>query len=636
MKKIFLFSLLLLIIPIASAVVGDTFWIDALGNEIQGNRITINNGEEPGFHTYMFSNIPYDIYVYMIDVSNLNNPSNVHTFIFAEDYDERTFIHDYIIESDYYQPGKDYEVQITGDSGFEDALYREILYLEVRPEQENHEPTIELISPGDEQADVEINPALTWRGSDQDNDQLTYDVYLNNDLKADNINDMRYELENLNYDTVYSWHVFASDGFSEARSETWAFRTIQRGSENNPPNIPSRPYPENNAENMPTELTLRWTGGDPDNDAVTYDVYLNNILKCDDARQTSCYIEDLDYDTQYAWKISASDGQSTTDGPVWRFRTRNAGGSTHPPTIEIINPRENSITRRDYNIQWASNDIDGNVVNTRIYYKRLQNIPLIGKIIDIFNEYTLLAEFEGNIQNYQWNTNNAIDGFYSIKIVVTDDDNLSGEDSVEMFKIVNSPPRINHAPAIISEPVTRAVVNAEYLYDVNAVDADDNDISYNLIRLPDGMIIDQNTGIIKWTPLDIGQFIVTVEARDWVESFDLQTFLITVSLNGGVPEVEIKKIHKFSVSNVILDYDGNFINVYAKIDNNGNQDERIQLKAINMNTGEMTYDSFLIENGDGYWRILRLSRPNINGVYTIGIYGSSKNYKDMLYRDIVI
>ena len=728
MKKIILSLIILLIAPFVSAVVGNSFWIDLNGNEIQGDTLTINNGEEPDFHIYMFSNTPYDIYVYIIDSASRNN---VHTYLLTEDYSDRTFVHDYKIGSNFYQPGRNYEIYIIGDPGYRNALYSKILYLNVRQEindapqvnvispnggevlsgisqirwtaddpeddeltididyssnngqswsilfnsianddseqfdtrdlangnqylirvtaddgtnrasdtsnnvfsiRNNHDPTIRLISPSNNANNIPLNIELIWEGFDLDDDALTYDVYLNNQLIANDIENQEHQLNNLNYNTIYSWRIIANDGALEVRSAIWSFRTVPRD-DNNPPSIPSNPYPENNAENIPTELTLRWTGGDPDNDIVAYDVYLNGRIVCNDAIQSFCYIEDLNYNTRYSWKVIASDGQLTAESPLWRFKTQEIRG-LYPPIIEITSPREDEVIRGYYNIQWDASDADGNIVSTKIYYKRLSNIPLIKGIInELFGNYRLLVQLQGNPENYNWNTKDARNGAYSIKIIVTDDDNLNGEYIIEQFQIRNFIPRENNAPRITSEPMIKAVLNNAYFYDVNAVDVDNDQITYILERAPEGMTINPITGIIRWIPRNTGQFMITVKAEDEHGSYDTQTFLITVS---DEEKVEIRDIHKISVSNVIVDYDNEYINVYVKTDNKGNQNERMQLRAVNMNTGEASYDSFLLENGDGYWRIINLPRPKFNGIYTIAVFGSSNDLKNVLYREIVI
>jgi uncharacterized repeat protein (TIGR01451 family) len=64
---------------------------------------------------------------------------------------------------------------------------------------------------------------------------------------------------------------------------------------NNPPNTPSNPSPADNVTGVSVSTDLNWTGGDPDGDSVTYDVYFeandstpDHQLPCNDVVSRSC------------------------------------------------------------------------------------------------------------------------------------------------------------------------------------------------------------------------------------------------------------------------------------------------------------------------------------------------------------
>lgn len=98
---------------------------------------------------------------------------------------------------------------------------------------------------------------------------------------------------------------------------------------NNPPYPPCDPIPSDGATNQSFCVNLCWTGGDPDGDEVTYDVYFGNYSpppivgsnysgNCTDFPPYP-FLEPF---TTYYWKIVAWDEHGLkTSGPIWHFKT---------------------------------------------------------------------------------------------------------------------------------------------------------------------------------------------------------------------------------------------------------------------------------------------------------------------------
>ncbi len=83
------------------------------------------------------------------------------------------------------------------------------------------------------------------------------------------------------------------------------------------------------AQNQPINTILSWTCTDPENDPITYDVYLSssNPPSLMSTGQTGNTLNPgaLAYNTLYYWKIVAHDDHSNnTEGPVWSFSTKTA------------------------------------------------------------------------------------------------------------------------------------------------------------------------------------------------------------------------------------------------------------------------------------------------------------------------
>ncbi|WP_206758273.1 putative Ig domain-containing protein [Nostoc sp. FACHB-190] len=87
----------------------------------------------------------------------------------------------------------------------------------------------------------------------------------------------------------------------------------------------------------------------------------------------------------------------------------------------------------------------------------------------------------------------------------------------------------NYAPTIISEATTSAYISKTYTYDVDALDADNDVLTYSLVQAPEGMTIDARTGIISWTTPVVGQQDVTVQVQDSRGGVDVQSFTLNTS-----------------------------------------------------------------------------------------------------------
>jgi len=100
------------------------------------------------------------------------------------------------------------------------------------------------------------------------------------------------------------------------------------GPSNEPPYTPGNPNPANNSVDVDVNADLSWTGGDPDGDVVSYDIYFgtdsNPPLAAAGWSGTSYSPGTMEYNTTYYWKIIAYDDHNhSAAGPTWTFSTRS-------------------------------------------------------------------------------------------------------------------------------------------------------------------------------------------------------------------------------------------------------------------------------------------------------------------------
>jgi hypothetical protein len=124
-------------------------------------------------------------------------------------------------------------------------------------------------------------------------------------------------------------------------------------------------------------------------------------------------------------------------------------------------------------------------------------------------------------------------GSYDVTVEVSD-----GElTATQSFSIVVD--TVNHAPFITLIPHTIVTAGETFNYNVNANDLDGNDLTYSLTTNPStNMTINEDSGVISWTPTAVGSFEIIVEVSDG-ELTATRSFTIEVIAPDRVVMVEL-------------------------------------------------------------------------------------------------
>ncbi|MDY6991327.1 MAG: carboxypeptidase regulatory-like domain-containing protein [Pseudomonadota bacterium] len=246
-----------------------------------------------------------------------------------------------------------------------------------------------IIAPTNGASEV-LNTTLKWSPPPDDNRLKEYKVYLkaNNDTFSDNdyyVTGSTYFTppgQQLLPGTTYYWKIVPVDidGLEASNVPIWSFTTA---AVNEPPYPPVNDSPSNNSEeiNPNEDITLTWhteTPQDPDNDAVTYQVYFGNLNQpftgcIIPLSSTSCTIpaQQLEYEKSYFWQVVADDGHDHLErGDIWSFTTLGNNPPYEPKNPSLMNgnqpiaaPFDNVDQSLPIQLSWEGGDPDvGDVV----------------------------------------------------------------------------------------------------------------------------------------------------------------------------------------------------------------------------------------------------------------------------------
>ncbi len=204
----------------------------------------------------------------------------------------------------------------------------------------------------------------------------------------------------------------------------------------------------------------------------------------------------------------------------------------------------------------------------------------------------------------QWVPKNAQVGSNNVTVNVTDG---LGNASAQVFVITVA----NNMPNFTTSPVLNATENLTYLYDVNATDEADGNVSYKLNASPVGMVINNLSGLINWTPntTQVGLQNVLVIFNDGNGGVIAQAFVISVAdltkplINVSFPVANAK----FNASNVSLVFvasdnfqvascgrilNGSVVSLFS----NGTNTSALVLTSVNGSEGVNILEVFCLDN----------------------------------------
>ncbi|MCF7809641.1 leucine-rich repeat domain-containing protein [bacterium] len=170
---------------------------------------------------------------------------------------------------------------------------------------------------------------------------------------------------------------------------------------NRTPAEATNPFPVDSSEIDDFGITLSWDCSDPDEDSLTYDVYLSdspylNVISSN--QRDKFYKPDtLKSNRTYYWKIACKDGDAReVVGPVWCFRTPNL----IPAVPSNLGPEDECIVdAMDATLLWSSFDPDGDTLTYDLYFGDSSPPQQISTAQEDTSYYTDILELD---KTYYW------------------------------------------------------------------------------------------------------------------------------------------------------------------------------------------------------------------------------------------
>ncbi|MDT8302515.1 MAG: Ig-like domain-containing protein [Sedimentisphaerales bacterium] len=363
---------------------------------------------------------------------------------------------------------------------------------------------------------IKVNKSLitTLTGSDVDGDILTFNIskepehgLLSLDLNFNNSGKLIYRPEP-DFEGQDTFSFKLNDGKIDSTPATVSIDVC--------PNL--LPVAESQSVTTPedTPVQIDLIGNDPDSDPLSYimvSVTSHGSLRGDIPNLT--YTPDNNFNGSDSFSFKVNDGIVDSHPATVSITISSVNDPPVARDDAIVIPEDTPAVKTDV----LANDTDIDNKGRDLYLDTLTVTAVThGK------NGSVTINPDGTL-SYSPNAN-----FYgSDEFTYTVRDNKGDTDTAKVNVTVNM---ANDAPVIISAPEITANVGILYTYEVKASDPDLNDtLTYSLITKPADMTINPATGLIEWTPAQVGENEVAVKVADSnsVPTTDTQSFTIMVS-----------------------------------------------------------------------------------------------------------
>ncbi|MCP4608842.1 MAG: tandem-95 repeat protein [Planctomycetes bacterium] len=363
---------------------------------------------------------------------------------------------------------------------------------------------------------IKVNKPLTTTltGSDVDGDILTFSIskepehgLLSFDLNFNNNGKLIYRPEP-HFEGQDTFSFKLNDGKRDSAPATVSINVC--------PNLlpVAKSHSVTTPEDTPIQIDL--IGSDPDSDTLTY--MMASVTSHGSLRGKA---PNLTYTPDKNFHGSDSFSFKVNDGIV----------DSHPATVSITVSSVNDPPVAKDDAVVTAEDTPAVKIDVLVNDTDIDN-----KGRDLYlDTFTVAAVTQGKNGSVTINSDGTLRynpnaNFYgSDEFIYTVRDNKDDTDTAKVNVTVNM---VNDAPVIISAPEIAANVGILYTYEVKASDPDLKDtLTYSLATRPADMAIDSATGLIQWTPDQVGENEVVVKVADSnsVPTTDIQPFIITVN-----------------------------------------------------------------------------------------------------------